>query len=173
MATRQSIIPAAHLRDAGRPSKRTILWVVWGTALVIGLSPLSYGSAEPLLRLTDAAFTDGVVNRQPRNRLTSFSMGEQGRQARLWFWFRIRCGDICGEDSMPQPKIPIFVKWAHRQDGKFIVKRTVPLTVKGSAWRTWAYKQNLEPGTWRVAVFAEHGPLCLGDQCVFTVEVKQ
>lgn len=149
---------------------RVLTWIMAG---LIGLSSFTYTYAEPPLRLTDATFTDEVVNRQPRNRLSSFSLGERGSQARLWFWFRVRCGDGCQDGATLRPRVRIFVKWAHHEDGKFIVKRTVPLTVEGLAWRTWAYKQNLQPGTWRVAIFTEQGPICLGDQCDFTVEVRR
>ena len=69
--------------------------------------------------------------------------------------------------------IPIYVKWAHREGDTFVVRDTIPLTVRGVQWRAWTYKEHLTPGTWRVAVFTEEGPVCLNDQCEFTVQVGE
>lgn len=151
---------------------RPMLWIVsWLIAgLVIVQAPSDSRAVSPL-RLSDATFTEDVVNRQPSKRVTTFSLGEQGGDARLWFWFRVNCAGACLAGSTHNPRIPIFVKWAYHQDGKFIVKSTVPLRVQGDNWRTWAYKQNLTPGTWLVAVFSEEGVVCLDHQCDFTVEV--
>ena len=140
-------------------------------ATLLSLSFIPYTSGESPFMLTDATFTDDVVNRQPHNRLKTFNIGTRGAHARLWFWFRVNCGEACLEETGTRPSTRIWVKWAYDEDGVFMVKRTVPLTVHGPNWRTWAYKRNLRPGTWRVAIFSEQGPLCLGAQCDFSVEV--
>ncbi len=140
-------------------------------AVVLTLGPAVSSEAGSRLKLTDATFTDDVVNLQPRKRLTSFSLGDRGRDARLWFWFRVQCGDVCRDEERHNPQIPIVVKWALQEEGKYIVKVTVPLKVQGANWRSWAYKRNLKPGKWLVAVFGDEGVLCLDNQCGFSVEV--
>ena len=129
--------------------------------------------AESSLTLLDATFTDGVSNRQPQNRVTSFPLGEGNGQSRLWFWFKIQCTDLCQKDGELTPKVPIMVKWAYKEREMFVVKRTVRLTVESTSWRTWAYKQHLKPGTWQVVIFSEQGPVCLQDRCQFLVEVTK
>ena len=121
--------------------------------------------------LLDAAFTDQVVDRQPARRLTTFTLGENPKQARLWFWVRIHCGDLCLDGGAASHKVRIMVKWAFQEGDRYLVHRTVPLTVESMTWRTWAYKENLKPGRWQVVVFNDHGPVCLDEQCEFHVDV--
>lgn len=129
------------------------------------------GTGE-LLTMTDATFTDSVTGREPGDRLTSFTLGEE-ESSRLWFWFRVECAEACIRESEVIPDIPIYVKWAHREGDTFVVRDTIPLRVQGLQWRAWTYKEHLAPGAWRVAVFTEEGPVCFQDQdqCEFTVHV--
>lgn len=129
--------------------------------------------AESSLTLLDATFTEGVSSRQPHNRVTSFPLAGRNGQSRLWFWFKIHCPDLCRDDGALSLKIPIMVKWAYKEQDMFVVKRTVRLTVENTNWRTWAYKQHLKPGTWRVVIFSDQGPICLKEQCHFEVEVTE
>lgn len=138
--------------------------------VAMSLLPTSVAAAEPPLSLTDATFTDRVEARQPGARLTSYNLPAE-TAPRLYFWFRLECGSACLEEPGATPEIPIYVKWAHEERDAFVVKDTIPLTVRGRQWRAWTYKENLEPGTWRVAIFTEEGPVCLEDQCQFTVQV--
>lgn len=155
----------------GKRVSATLSCYAFALAVLLTLGSVPIADAVSPLELTDATFTDDVVNREPNQRLSSFSLRDRGDDARLWFWFRVHCGNACHDTVVRNPQIPIYVKWAYHQDGKYIVKRTVPLKVQGSNWRTWAYKQNLSPGTWLVAVFGEEGVVCLGSQCEFTVQV--
>lgn len=137
---------------------------------LFGTAASVVASTDAPLSLTDATFTDSVTARQPGERLTSFALGEE-ESSRLWFWFRVECGEACIREPEVTPDIPIYVKWAHREGGTFVVRDTIPLRVRGVQWRAWTYKEHLVPGTWRVAVFTEEGPVCFQDQCEFTVHV--
>ena len=129
--------------------------------------------AESSLTLLDATFADGVSNRQPQNRVTSFPLVGRNGQSRLWFWFKTHCTPPCRKDGALSSKIPLMVKWAYKEQDMFVVKQTVRLTVEHTNWRTWAYKQHLKPGTWQVVIFSDQGPVCLQDQCHFQVEVTE
>ncbi len=151
---------------------RAARWIL--TCIIAGLGwgwGVPFTGAESPMKLLDATFTDEIVNREPRTRLTSFTLGEQPDRARLWFWFQVHCGELCLDGQNSGLKIPIMVKWAYEQDKMFVVKRTVPLTVESMTWRTWAYKENLKPGTWQVVIFSQEGPVCLEEQCEFMVQV--
>lgn len=145
----------------------SLLWVLcWA----IGAAALAETGAQALLVLSDATFTDSVTDREPGERLTTFSLaGEE--PARLWFWFRVECQAACLPEPGVVPEVPIYVKWAVREGDTFVVKDTIPLTVRGLRWRAWTYKEHLQSGSWRVAVFTDEGPVCLEDQCQFTIEV--
>ena len=138
--------------------------------LLLGTDSRALASTEVPLTITDATFTDSVTAREPGDRLTSFTLGEE-ESSRLWFWFRLECGDACLREPDAAPAIPIYVKWAHQEGDTFVVRDTIPLTVRGVQWRAWTYKEHLMPGAWRVAVFTEEGPVCFQDQCEFTVHV--
>lgn len=139
---------------------------------LVGTAVNALASTDAPLTITDATFTDSVAAREPGDRLTSFTLGEE-ESSRLWFWFRVECGDACIREPEVTPDIPIYVKWAHREGDTFVVRDTIPLTVRGVQWRAWTYKEHLTPGTWRVAVFTEEGPVCLHDKCEFTVQVGE
>lgn len=149
-----------------------LLMQILGIALscLFGTAAGVAASTEAPLSITDATFTDSVTAREPGDRLTSFRLGEE-ESSRLWFWFRVECGEGCIREPEVTTDIPIYVKWAHREGDTFVVRDTIPLTVQGVQWRAWTYKEHLVPGTWRVAVFTEEGPVCFHDQCEFTVHV--
>ncbi len=142
-------------------------------SLIVGvfLCGIRPALAEPTLTLLDATFTEGVLNREPQNRVSTFPLAGRNGQSRLWFWFKIQCTDRCQKNEGRSVKVPIMVKWAYKEDEMFVVKRTVRLTVENTHWRTWAYKQHLKPGTWQVVIFSEQGPVCLQERCYFQVEV--
>ena len=131
--------------------------LLWGTPSTQAGLPMT---------ITDATFTDGVANRTPQMRVTAFSLGDQGNQARLWFWFLVSCGDPCQGGAAS-----ITVRWSQKVGDQFAEQRAIPLTIQGPTWRTWAYKENLQPGTWKAEVISEQGPVCMSDKCEFTIEV--
>lgn len=140
--------------------------------LVLNDGPLS---ARGLigLHLEDVAFTQRVVNRQPADRLTSFAMGNTGSTARLYFWLMAGCADQCLDHLQSDEKIPVTLYWYLDTGPIPILKDRIPLTVEGTEWRTWGFKENLKPGTWRVEVRSEDVKLCRLDKaCLFTIEVK-
>lgn len=150
-----------------RPLKQTLRILL---PCLFGIATSAVASTDAPLSITDATFTDSVTAREPGDRLTSFTLGK-GESPRLWFWFRMECGEGCLREPGVAPDIPIYVKWAHREGDTFVVRDTIPLTVRGLQWRAWTYKEHLAPGTWRVAVFTEEGPVCFHEQCEFTVHV--
>ena len=99
-----------------------------------GTAGSALASTDAPLTITDATFTDSVSAREPGDRLTSFTLGEE-ESSRLWFWFRVECGDACIREPKVTPDIPIFVKWAHHEGDRFVVLDTIPLTVRGVQWR--------------------------------------
>jgi hypothetical protein len=125
------------------------------------------------LHLEDVAFTQSVVNRQPVERLTTFVMDGMGSKARLHFWFMAGCADQCVDHLKSDEKIPVTLYWYLDTGPVQILKDRIPLTVESTEWRTWGYKENLKPGTWRVEVRSENMKLCrLDNTCLFTIEVK-
>lgn len=148
------------------------IFLLVGLCVLGALLNAPASDAESPMVLLDAAFTDQVLDREPGQRLTTFTLGANPTQARLWFWVRIHCGDLCLAGGAASPKVPIMVKWAFQEGDRYLVHRTVRLTVESMTWRTWAYKESLKPGRWRVVVFNDQGPVCLDEQCEFHVDVR-
>lgn len=148
-------------------------WTFLGVALgilLLGISPAAGEIRD--LTISDATFTDGVADRTPLARLTSFRMGDKGVRARLWFWFQVDCIEECLEHLSEKQRIPIRLHWYYDTGGGLSQKLVVPLTIDGPRWRTWGHKEGLKPGTWKVIIHTEAGRLCLvTGPCEFDVEV--
>jgi len=130
--------------------------------------------AEHGLTLADATFTTGVSNRQPDDRIMSFSITARSRGTLLWFWFQARCSGLCLDQLAREQRLPLDVYWYFDTGGDLIGEPPVQLAIEGPEWRTWTNKEHLRPGTWRIVVWFENERLCLSDEtCEFTVEVTQ
>src|SRR5262245_14027161 len=98
------------------------------------------------LRLLDASFASQIVERQPTRISESCRLGSL-EGSRLWFWVRLSCTGECEKKMTAKGQIKVFLDWYLREEGILMKQTSLPLTVKGTTWRTWEARR-VKPGVW-------------------------
>jgi hypothetical protein len=150
-----------------------------------------------VVEITRAAWVGDVdrESRQPTVRL------EQGRaRQRLVLWMEVQGSSAAMEKLAADGKLPIRHKWFRetiaRVEAEGVTQMTdqidIPVAERSLLpklrhelqsrghfdWRTWSYKDNTRPGTWRVrVVYADNSPVLCGDggsrrACEYSIEVR-
>jgi hypothetical protein len=142
--------------------------------ILLFLSAAPTNAQSSGLTIRDAAFTDDVIERAPRARLTELALGPGGTPARIWFWFAIDCTGRCLESLPENRRIGLEVHWFYDTGGSLTQRLVSPIEVEANDWRAWVLNDGLRSGRWKVTVRSSSlGRLCRSDdECDFIVEVR-
>lgn len=162
-----------------------------------GEDEASGASSAGVVKIAEAAWVGDVdrESRQPTVRL------EQGRaRQRLGLWMEVQGSSAAMDKLAAEGKLPIRHKWFRetiaRVEAEGVTQMTdqidIPVAERSLLpklrhelqsrghfdWRTWSYKDNTRPGTWRVrVVYADNSPVLCGDggsrrACEYSIEVR-
>jgi hypothetical protein len=123
------------------------------------------------LTLVDASFASRIIGHEPSRVPQSVRVGSLAN-SRLWFWLHVSCTGECAQTIAAKGHVKIFLDWYLEEEGILKKQASLPLTVKGTTWRTWAVKR-VKAGAWVIVVRAEDSQwVCLKDRCDFAIAVK-